>query len=249
MPDAILVTVEHGGNRVPDEVADRFATPAARRALASHRGWDRGSLDAARALAAAWDAPSIENRISRLVVDANRSSHHPRVFSAFTRGLPDDLRAGLLDRWWRPHRAAVERAVRERIGSGARVVHVSVHAFAPVLRGVRRRADVALLYDPGRLGERMLCDAWLARLRDAAPDLRLRRNYPYRGVADGLTTALRRRFPGERYLGIELEFNRAVLDRGGSRTARVVDAVARALKVAVDQPGGPGEPDRPRLTR
>jgi hypothetical protein len=34
----------------------------------------------------------------------------------------------------------------------------------------------------------------------------LRRNYPYRGQSDGLTTALRRQF-GARYLGIELEIN------------------------------------------
>jgi hypothetical protein len=37
--------------------------------------------------------------------------------------------------------------------------------------------------------------------------LRVRRNYPYAGKADGLTAYLRRLFPGAAYLGVELEVN------------------------------------------
>jgi len=35
----------------------------------------------------------------------------------------------------------------------------------------------------------------------------VRRNYPYAGKNDGFTTYLRRRFPSDAYLGIELEIN------------------------------------------
>jgi hypothetical protein len=35
----------------------------------------------------------------------------------------------------------------------------------------------------------------------------VRRNYPYRGYADGLTTWLRKRYPDPAYAGIELEIN------------------------------------------
>ena len=45
--------------------------------------------------------------------------------------------------------------------------------------------------------------------------LRVRRNYPYRGDADGLTTTLRRRFPWQRYLGIEIEVNQKHVLAGG----------------------------------
>jgi len=75
-----------------------------------------------------------------------------------------------------------------------------------VLRGNSRRFDVGLLYGPKRPAERRFCSAWQRQLRDAAPSLRVRRNAPYRGSSDGLTTALRREF-GPRYLGIELEIN------------------------------------------
>jgi predicted N-formylglutamate amidohydrolase len=39
------------------------------------------------------------------------------------------------------------------------------------------------------------------------PELTVHRNAPYRGVADGHTTALRRVCPAQRYIGIELEVN------------------------------------------
>ena len=64
-----------------------------------------------------------------------------------------------------------------------------------------------LLYDPRRDTEARFCEAWLRELKSLAPHLAVRRNYPYRGSDDGLTTHLRKRFPGEAYTGIELEVN------------------------------------------
>jgi len=45
---------------------------------------------------------------------------------------------------------------------GDRVIHVAVHSFTPTLRGVRRNADVGLLYDPARPGELALARRWRA---------------------------------------------------------------------------------------
>jgi hypothetical protein len=50
-------------------------------------------------------------------------------------------------------------------------------------------------------------EAWYAALREAAPSLVLRQNYPYRGVSDSLVTHLRRRYGGRAYVGMELEIN------------------------------------------
>jgi predicted N-formylglutamate amidohydrolase len=82
-----------------------------------------------------------------------------------------------------------------------------MHSFTPVLKGEVRRADVAFLYDPASQVERDLCDGWSSRLKLARPDLRVRRNYPYRGTDDGFTTALRAEFGERKYAGIELEVN------------------------------------------
>ena len=89
------------------------------------------------------------------------------------------------------------------------MLHLSIHSFTPVLHGQTRNADIGLLYDPGRAGERRLAVAWQKALRKRVPSLRVRRNYPYLGKADGFTTHLRRRFP-RAYLGLELEVNQAL---------------------------------------
>jgi predicted N-formylglutamate amidohydrolase len=106
------------------------------------------------------------------------------------------------------------------------VLHVAVHSFTPVLHGEVRNADVGLLYGSGRPREARTCRRWQAELRRLDPALRVRRNYPYRGEADGLPTWLRRRFPDARYAGVELELNQALMD--GRRRA-VTDALARSL--------------------
>lgn len=221
----LLLTCEHGGHRIPRQYAALFRGAA--RTLASHRGWDPGALIVARALARRLEAPLLAVTWSRLLVESNRAPTSPRIWSAFTAGLPRAERQRILDRYWWPHRRLVEDRVREAIAAGQRVVHVAVHSFTPVPNGGVRRADVGLLYDPGRPAEIRICRRWQAELRGLDPELRVRRNYPYRGTADGLTTWLRRRFPDRRYAGVELEMNQALL-----RTRRrrdLVDALVASL--------------------
>jgi hypothetical protein len=66
---------------------------------------------------------------------------------------------------------------------------------------------VGLLYDPRRPAEAEFCAAWQREIKSADARLTVRRNYPYRGYADGLTTYLRKRYPDPAYAGIELEVN------------------------------------------
>jgi predicted N-formylglutamate amidohydrolase len=103
-----------------------------------------------------------------------------------------------------------------------------VHSFTPVLDGVVRRTDVGVLYDPRRPGERDLALELRRRLR-AAHDWRVRLNDPYRGNADGLTTTLRRRFPENRYWGIELEVNQRLVKRSPARWFRLQQTLAKVL--------------------
>lgn len=210
----LVLTCEHGGNRVPAAYAALFR--GAGRALGSHRGLDRGALAAARHLARALRAPLVAATVTRLLVDLNRSRGHPRLFSQFSAGLPAAGRARLLARHYEPYRARVAAAIGAGLAGGGRVLHVSVHSFTPVLGGVRRRADVGLLYDPARAAEARFCARWQAALAAAAPGWTVRRNYPYRGTSDGQVVELRRRF-GARYAGVELEINQALLAPGPAR--------------------------------
>jgi len=114
------------------------------------------------------------------------------------------------------------------------VIHIAAHSFTPVLDGVARTADVGLLYDPARAGEVHLCARWQAALAALAPQLRTRRNYPYRGKSDGLCSWLRRRFDERAYVGIELEVNQKHVFRGGASWQALRDGLTAALQAALE---------------
>jgi hypothetical protein len=103
---------------------------------------------------------------------------------------------------------------------------------------VVRTADVGFLYDPARPGEVALATRWLEALRALRPDLRLRRNYPYLGKSDGLTFRMRRRYPPETYVGIELEVNQQFVRAGGRPWAALRRAVVNSLRDALQAPVG-----------
>jgi predicted N-formylglutamate amidohydrolase len=225
---ALIVSCEHASNRVPPEYRALFADAAA--LLDSHRGYDAGALDVARALArAAGGAPLVAATATRLLVDLNRSLHHPKLFSELTRELSPEAKQRLVAKHYAPYRSRVEALIDERVSRGLFVLHVSAHSFTPVLDGRERDVDAALLYDPRRPAEKALADAWLAALAEVAPGWRLRRNHPYRGTADGFTTLLRKRFEGDRYAGIEIEVSqRLVADRAGwPESVRMIEEALR----------------------
>jgi predicted N-formylglutamate amidohydrolase len=229
----ILITCEHGGNKIPASYWPLFRK--LRDALQSHRGYDPGALTLARNFAKAFDAELVYSTTSRLLVELNRSPNHKQLFSEATRDLPPTERERLLQRYYWPYRNWVEAQVAGAVGSGERVVHISSHSFTPRLHGVTRRADIGLLYDPRREGERSLCTAWRQTIMDADPKLVVRRNYPYRGTGDGLTTYLRKLHGDTRYSGIEIEVNQkyALGDGETWRALRrlLVAALRGALKL------------------
>lgn len=172
--------------------------------------------------------------VTRLLVDLNRSVGHPHLFSEFSRRLDAERRVALLEHHYFPHREAIESWIADRVRRGGQVLHVGVHSFTPIADGQRRTADVGLLYDPSRVLERRFCQLWKDALAETDPELRVRRNYPYLGKADGLVTHLRRVFGQSAYLGIELETNQALLStpQGERRAAR---SAAASLRLAMGE--------------
>ena len=226
---AVVLSCEHASNRVPAGLRPFFAREQS--VLTTHRGLDIGALSVARSLARALDAPLIAASVTRLVVDLNRSLHHRALWSSFLSALSAEEKRRVLERYYYPYRHAVENMIDERLRGGGRVLHLSVHSFTPVLHGEVRRADLGLLYDPQRPGERRLADQLVQTLTAHAPSLRLRRNYPYRGDADGLTTHLRRLHPARSYVGLEIEMNQAIVGApaGPRRMAAVLARACRCV--------------------
>ncbi len=205
MHTCFIISCEHGRNQIPDDYWPLFRGHES--LLDSHRGLDFGALQLANALAECLDAALFTATVSRLLVDLNRSIRHPHLFSEVTRNLPPNTRKEILAHYYYPYRNTVETAIAEAIQHGSRVIHVSVHSFTPVLSGKFRQADIGLLYDPSKSLEHALCHDWQKVLKKTAPDLTIRRNYPYSGKADGFTAYLRRKFAVNLYAGIELEVN------------------------------------------
>jgi predicted N-formylglutamate amidohydrolase len=227
---ALIITCEHGGHAVPRPY--RAVFKGQRELLASHRSYDLGALGLARRMAARFEAPLHAAVTSRLLVDMNRSIGHPRLFSAFTRSLPEKDKQRILREYYAHHRDPIEMAVRQRIAAGGSVVHIACHSFAPSLDGRTRSMDVGLLYDPRREDEHRFCAAWKKSLTDRYPDGQIRRNAPYKGVSDGLATYFRKHF-AQRYIGIELEMNQHdyLYDRASWR--RLCTAVIGSLQTVL----------------
>jgi len=223
---ALLLTCEHGGNIIPEGFRPLFTGD--RKVLNSHRGYDIGALEAARLLADETGAPLLYYENTRLLIDMNRSEWNRGLFSTGEFSLTESDRERLLAELYRPYRLKVEAALAKIIRKSGRVVHLAVHSFTPVLHGVVRNADIGFLYDPARKHERDTSHAIRIAFGDECPPYRVRMNYPYRGTSDGLTTSLRKIFPGDTYTGIECELNQGLL----GVTAHRID-VTRRLSLAL----------------
>lgn len=229
----LVITCEHGGNRIPSRYVDLFKTNQV--LLSSHRGFDPGALSMAKDLAATFKAPLVASTVSRLLVDLNRSVGNPSLHFEAVRNEPSELREIILKHYYQPYRTQADHLVRQAIADHGQVVHLSCHSFTPELDGKVRNADIGLLYDPVRLYEVALCEQWKLALKVYAPELNIRRNYPYEGKGDGLTAWFRHRLPPDTYVGIELEINQKHIVKTGRHWTALRKTVIKSLRMALSQ--------------
>ncbi len=224
-----IISCEHGGHLIPAEFEAAFDSRHGQRVLRSHRGYDPGSLPAARQFAAALDCPLVYSTTSRLLVDLNRSPEAADVFSEFVCDMSPSEKQTLFAQIYRPYREQVAGEVGRVIAAGDIAVHLSIHSFVPRFKGRWRALDVGILFDPERPLEAPFCCTWLAQLTARVPKLRASPNQPYAGIADGLTTTLRSQFASNAYLGIEVEFNHRFYKQSPQRLEQLVDQVLGSM--------------------
>ena len=218
---ALMITCEHASNALPDFVlrAFRDSNGIPDDVLASHRGYDIGAYKIFSILVKRLK-PDFHgaSKFSRLVVDMNRSSTSKSFYSEYTSSLPNTVKARMLS-LWEKYREKIESFVAGKIPEKQRkaakeaplkVIHLGIHSFTPVLNGIERDADVGILYDPSRPAEAQIAENLIKSIKERAPWLKIRKNYPYLGKSDGLTTTLRQKF-GPSYAGIEIEINQKLL--------------------------------------
>jgi predicted N-formylglutamate amidohydrolase len=200
----VIITCEHGGNKIPSDYQYLFQDD--KNILQTHRAYDPGALELSKQLSKKGNY-FFFSEISRLLIELNRSIHSPNLFSKFSKNLSRVKKKEILNKYYFPYRNEIENLMMKLMISREKIIHISVHSFTPVLKNEIRNADIGILYDPKRNKEKLLASKLKQELLSLNKSLKIRFNYPYLGISDGFTTYLRRKFDQEYYTGIELEVN------------------------------------------
>lgn len=202
---ALIISCEHAVDTVPKEYISLFAP--FNTLLTSHRGIDFGALVIAQHLSEVIPCDFVQATTTRLLIDCNRSLNHPKCFSEVTKELSSEKKQTIINNYYLPFRQQVIEIINKHINQGLSVLHLSIHSFTPIMNNIVRNADIGFLYDPKRSSEKTLARQWKLSLNRNAPEFRVRMNYPYSGISDGFTSALRKQFTNDKYTGIEIESN------------------------------------------
>ena len=201
----IVLSCEHASNNIPTEYEHLFRQD--KEILNSHEAYDLGALHASNTISHALKIRPILATSSRLLIDFNRSLTNPHCFSRYSNKLSLDQKQQLIEKFYLPYRQQVYTAIEKHIINKQRVLHLAIHSFTPILKDLRRNNDLGLLYDPKRLYEKPMAIFLKTEISKILPKLKIRYNYPYKGISDGLVTSLRKIFSEEYYCAFELEFN------------------------------------------
>jgi predicted N-formylglutamate amidohydrolase len=199
----LIITCEHGGNEIPKSYQSYFKEHQS--LLNTHGGYDLGVFDVFQHLESLSDYSKFSKK-SRLLIELNRSLHHPNLFSEVSDSFSKAKKKELINTLYVPYRNEVESIIKQYIEAGEHVIHLSLHSFTPIYNNVERSCDIGLLYDSKKSCEKVFCKGLKEKIADINANINVRYNYPYLGKADGFTTYLRKQFP-ENYMGVEIEIN------------------------------------------
>ncbi|HWM62012.1 MAG TPA: N-formylglutamate amidohydrolase, partial [Rhizomicrobium sp.] len=129
----LLLLCDHASNGLPPGLGTLGLEP---QLFATHIAYDIGAAAVTRTLAAAYGAPALLGRWSRLLIDLNRGADDPTLVMKLSDGsiIPGNRDADAAEvarrvaAYHAPYHAVIA-AELDRIGSGA--VIVSLHSFTP----------------------------------------------------------------------------------------------------------------------
>lgn len=205
----LVLSCEHAVDTIPSEYSALFQEPLSH--ADERKSMDQGALNITKQISQQLNCPYTQSTVSRLLIDCNRSLSHSRCFSKYTKSLPFIEKQQLIDQYYTPFREQTQRLIETHIQNDQQVLHLSIHTFAPVLKGFRQNAGIGLLYNSKRHGEKEVARIWHGLLLQETPDYRIRYNYPFPGDSNSFTKSLRRLYPEKDYLGIEVEINQLLL--------------------------------------
>lgn len=232
-----LLLGDHAGNLVPERLAQLGLGDAD---LERHIALDLGVSDLGARLAAPLDAPFVEQRYSRLVIDCNRALGSEGSIAATSDGIDIPRNAGLTQaqrderasKIFVPYHGAISELLATREHDGAMSIIVSLHSFTPQMNGIARPWQMGVLHAGG---DSRFARALLAELQ-AEGSLVIGDNEPYRMDETDYTVPTHA-FAAERpYVEIEVRQDELATEAGRVMIAGVLhdalNSAARAIGLA-----------------
>ncbi|UGX86381.1 N-formylglutamate amidohydrolase [Phyllobacterium meliloti] len=148
-----VILCDHASNHIPAPYGRLGLQPDD---LQKHIAWDPGALGVSQAMSALLDAPLVESRVSRLIIDCNRPLEAPDLIPATSEltAVPDNVGLDGAEKQRRialshqPYHEAIEQLAKARAAKGFPApVYVAVHSFTPVYRGVERPWHIGIIHD------------------------------------------------------------------------------------------------------
>ena len=181
----LIVLCDHAANAFPPGYGTLGLAPSE---LARHIAYDIGAAAIARRIAAAFDAPAVLTRYSRLLIDPNRGADDPTLIMRLSDGaivpgnrdLDEAERCRRIRLYYRPYHDAIEAVIEACLASGAAPAIVSVHSFTESWKGVSRPWHVGILWDRDQRLARPVIEAFAADGQLIVGD-----NQPYKGSLEG----------------------------------------------------------------
>jgi predicted N-formylglutamate amidohydrolase len=176
----LVFLCDHAQATIPSEYAALGLPPEQ---LARHIAYDIGAETVTRTLAAAFDAPAVMSRFSRLLIDPNRGRDDPTLVMRIADGaiVPGNARIGpaeiaaRIERFYAPYDTAIEETLRA-FGPERNPVIVAMHSFTPEMKGIPRPWDITVIWD---FDPRL--NLALIRALEREKDLVVGENEPYQG--------------------------------------------------------------------
>lgn len=183
----LVFLCDHAQATIPEEFDDLGLSRAE---LSRHIAHDIGAENVTRALAAAFGAPAVMSRFSRLLIDPNRGRDDPTLVMRIADGaiVPGNARidaAGIearIARFYDPYDDAIRRVLAAMAAGGRNPVVVAMHSFTPEMKGISRPWEITVIWD----FDPRLNLALLNALR-LEPGLVVGENEPYQGGYAGDT--------------------------------------------------------------
>ncbi len=148
-----VILCDHASNHIPAPYGRLGLQPDD---LQKHIAWDPGALGVSQVMSTLLDAPLVESRVSRLIIDCNRPLEADDLIPATSElttvpdnvGLEDAEKRRRIALSHQPYHQAIEQLAKARATKGFPApVYVAVHSFTPVYRGVERPWHIGIIHD------------------------------------------------------------------------------------------------------